>query len=212
MPMDNYTDFVSYIVSQSHRTDIASMIDDFIRTAEMYINSDVMTNKLGIEMPLTATVSSRDVALPSDFNCNIALYYENVQPREELVYMPPEQLQLDVYAGIPRRYTIKSGVIQLNAIADQPYSLTLFYNAKVALSPSSPTNYILTKYPNIYRAAVLREVAIYTRDQEDYALFDGLYREAVLKANVQEQSLENNATKHVDNELIMRPLFNILEG
>lgn len=186
MAFANYTDFKAYIITFSHRDDLDSLIDDFIKMAEVRINADMKMLSLEQETTLTATSGSREITLPSDFNEQIALYLENIQPRQEVMYESSASLPYNIFTGYPVRYTIRSGKIILDRLADSAYTFTLHYRPTVALNSTDTTNAILTNYPDIYRAAVLREVSAYARDIEGIRLWDSAYADALASAQQQE--------------------------
>jgi len=73
----------------------------------------------------------------------------------------------DGATGQPQYYQIEGGNLVLSPAPDSDYSVKMVYHAKIpALSGSNPTNWLLTKYPDLYLYGSLVEAVIYTNDVE----------------------------------------------
>ncbi|MEY9782273.1 phage adaptor protein [Sinorhizobium fredii] len=66
-------------------------------------------------------------------------------------------------SGIPTGYAIVGSTIKARPKSSE--SLTLTYYAKIpGLTPAAPTNWLLTKAPDVYLFALVNEIAIWAKD------------------------------------------------
>jgi hypothetical protein len=215
MALANYTDLQASVASWLHRTDLTTQIVDFIKLAESKINRLVSVKSGEVEASLTMTPGSRFIALPSDFSTIIDLWIETYQPRMELIYKVPSELPVNTASNsMPRYYTIDNSNIGFEIPADAAYAVTLRYAKDFQLSMGSPTNLLLTNYPDIYLYGALVESCGYTMDDSNLSKWQALFDRAVMEVNNNEG--RNKAMSTLATELTTsafgRPRFNINRG
>lgn len=214
MALSNYSELQTAIASWLHRTDLASTIPDFIRMAEVRINKTLATRGTEVETALTATTGSAYVDLPSDFNSPIALWLESFVPRRKLVFVSQENLDYYPVQVYPTYWTIKGSKIQFDRLAGGDYPLTFRYNQNIQLSGTSPTNYVLTNYPDIYLFGALIESTAFINDDARLALWQERFDTAMQNAQQSENNSKNGAILMTEPSAMAkrRQGFNIFQG
>jgi len=177
MALSNYTELQASIANWAHRSDLGSIIPDFVALAEARISRDLRLRKQIVTSSLTCTGGVQSVALPSDW-----LEYENVSvntnPTRQLVYVSVEQLDSTYSSqvtGIPAVYTIEGDSTLFGPIPDSNYSITAIYYARFPSVITNATNWLLTNHPNIYLHACLVEAYTYIQDMEKVQMFQERY-------------------------------------
>lgn len=186
MALSNYTDLQAAVASWLHRSDLASIIPDFIALAEKRINGDLDARLQDTVTTLTTVASTPTVALPTDA-INIRSLVVQSSPNEVLDYLTPDQFNTQ-YAWAttaqPRAFTIIGSLIYFGPTPDAAYSVKCFYKAQVPALASSGTNWLMTNYPNVYLTASLIEAAKYiSAPQDKIAELENNYAEAVKSVN-----------------------------
>lgn len=177
MALANYADLKSAVAKRVHRTDLASLMDDFVSLAEVRINSDITHPRQ--EAVVTGTMAT-SVALPSDAVSIRSLIWVSGTTRRTLQPLALEGYGAMNIAGSPEGYVIVSDTFR--AI---PYTSAgtyeLVYMKRWALGTTS-TNWLMTNHPDVYLYATLIEVAQHTRESDAVEAWVQLY--AAAKRNV----------------------------
>lgn len=162
MALATYADLKSEIGNwMNGRTDLATDADTFIDLAEGDFNRVFRVR----EMETYATLSpdaNGEASLPSDY-----LQWRTVtaqtSPRSELQFVPPSYLD-DQYpdraAGYPRFFTIYGSTMLVLPLTESDIRLD-YYETIPALSDAQTTNWLLTKYPNVYLYQCLKHAAVF---------------------------------------------------
>ena len=208
MAITNYTELQTAIASWHHR-DVAQ-IPDFISLAEVRINNLFESRLAEVDTTLTATISSRYIALPSGFKSAYALWLTTYDPRREIMYNLPEDLPVDSNSnGRPYFYTIDGSNLAFDRPADIAYTYVLRYKAKYNIAATS-ANDVLTSYPDVYLFASLVEACLFARD--DPTIFEQRFKSAVENAQLSESKNKRYATIRTDGALVGTRNQNILNG
>jgi hypothetical protein len=185
--LTTYSELKASVADFLNRTDLTSTIPDFIALAEADINSHFDLRTVESDQALTAVTNSRFIALPTGFrepqNLWINWSYGRGDP---LRFVAPELLVTSVTPGIPLLWCIDGTNIAFDRPAGSNYSLTLRMIGGVTLSDATPTNLVLTNYPNVYLYGALKEAAPYLRDAEGAGLWEAKYQDAIMKAKAKE--------------------------
>lgn len=196
MAISTYTELKAAIATWAHRSDLTSIIPDFVTLAESRINrltGPIMDREF--EVDLTATVGSREIAMPTGVKISNKLWLTTYLPRERLVYRNPEDLPEQIDSGPPSYWTVIGGdTIRLDSEADIAYTFKFFYRGKYTLSDSFPTNWLLTNFPDIYLYASLMELGVYIEDMEQVAVWKAAYDLAVAQLQIIESRTKANTT------------------
>jgi hypothetical protein len=179
----NYTTLKSSIESWSHRSDLTSVLDDFIALAEQRLDTDLQVREL--EATATGNLSGATLALPADFS-KFRRFTINTTTKYS-----PENIGADGLRsrysssnGLPKYFAIVGTNIEFDRTPDSTYSYTLDYWKEVpALTAIAPTNDILTEYPGVYLFACLMEAAAYTKSDSDMQRYEVKYQQYLGLAN-----------------------------
>lgn len=209
MAFTNYTELQDAITAElekSGNSKLVSAIPDLIKLAEMKLNRDVVHYLMSTTIVKEYTSASREVVLPSDMEELLSVAIKKGTD-DDLKY---ETLPFKIYetftryyrsdAGEPNYYTLRD-VMELNRTADQDYSLRLYYRVALDIATST-TNWLLTKYPDLYLYGSCLQAERFLRDDERLPIWVAFFTEAM-------ESVNNvGAASEDDAELSLRDLCN----
>lgn len=171
MAIGTYAELGTAVTNFSHRTDMATFIDDFIAlTEEMIYNGTGAIPPLRV-LAMEETVASGLPTLPSDFLEAIRLQITYGGQNSVLDFIPPSQFgKLTDVGGQPVYFTILDSQIQtMPSAAALTYQLD-YYKKFPTLDGTNTTNWILTNAPTVYLYGCLMHLARMARDAEGEAL------------------------------------------
>lgn len=161
------------LASWSNRDDLDGNLAEFIALAERRLNRRLRVGAMETTATLSATTET--VALPADFAGARALYIDG-NPDYVLKQMPLSALrELHPWTatGTPEAFAVHGSNIILGPAPSATTSLKLAYwQAITPLSASATTNWLLTAHPDLYIAASMVELLLYTQFTEDAAVWD----------------------------------------
>lgn len=175
MAITTYSELQTAIISWSHRSDLASIIPDFIVFAEAKFQRYLRTRQM--ETASTLTPASGIATLPTDF-LELRRIYINTSTPTELEYIPPEQfyLKFPVTAGGSKYFTIEGDSILL---ADRgSTTVKILYYAKIPDLATNSTNWLLTLAPDLYLYASMVELSDYIKNDSEVAKWNAKAQEA----------------------------------
>jgi len=178
----NYTELQSAIAAWMIRSDLTSVIPDFIALFEATANRRLRVRQQ--ETATSLTPSSGTATLPTDYLAWRRMTWNGATARE-LEYVHPTYLRAmypTAPSDIPRMWTVEGSSVLVRPVDDT--ALSFLYYAKVpALSGSATTNWLLTAHPDLYLFGSLVEAQAYVIDPEKAALWklrrDELFDEIV---------------------------------
>ena len=186
MALTSYTELKTSIANYLNRSDLNSIIPDFITLAESKMNRVLRLRVMQKRVSTTTATGDAFVDLPSDF-LEMIQFFVDSNPNVVLDYVNPTEIELDNLreaSGTPQQYSIIGNEIKLNPIPDSTYTLKLTYFGKVpTLSDSNTTNYILSNYPQVYLYGALLEAQPYILNDERITVWMSLYNEAIQLIN-----------------------------
>jgi len=193
MAYTNYSDLQASVANYLGRSDLTTVIPDFIRFAELRMARDLRTRQM-LKSATAPTVSGDGkVALPPDF-LEIRDLHVQGSPRFPITYMSPSSLTRDAYAdetGKPVNYTILASEFLLAPIPDTNYTLEILYYAKPpVLSGSQPSNVFLANYPDALLYASLLEAEPYLINDARTQTWATLYDRAIGNIQTADQNSE----------------------
>lgn len=197
MALSNYSELQAAIADWLNRTDLTNQIKDFIRLAEARFSREVRSHEQIVRK--TAQSTAQYIALPTDF-----AGAENIQiGTQKLVYLTPERA--DDYrnakiTGPVRYYTIIGKSIELLPTPTSDVTVELAYYAEIPpLSDTNPTNWLLTKHPDIYYYGALCHAAPFLNDDQRLVTLASLTTTAIAALND-----ESEANTHSGSTLVAR--------
>lgn len=169
MALTTYNELKTAIGDFLNRSDLTSVIPDFITLAESQFNRVLRTDD-SLERDAAFTVSASLTDLPTGFREMKRIRITSVSPTRTLEYLSPLALadkltdQADV-AGTPQYYTIIGGKIQVAAAPGQSYTAEIYFH-KSLTALSSAVNWLFQKHPDAYLYGSLVHSAPYLKDDE----------------------------------------------
>jgi len=170
----NYGELKTSIANHMHRTDLTSIIPDFVIFAETTIANDPNPSDPDVLCGIrtrdqndryTATINTEYVDTPTNM-LSIRDAQINTDPITPLTYLTPNEMTNKYRAsitGTPEHYTLHGDEFQFKPIPSGDMTLELSYYSKyTALSNDTDTNWLLTNHPMAYVYAALVAAASYT--------------------------------------------------
>jgi hypothetical protein len=182
MSLSTYADLKSAIATWVNRSDLTSVIPDFVVLTESDLRNDVRVQAM--EQFASGTLTGETLAHPSRFIFarrlvvgGVPFNYVSVERYQDLSYARAEDR---VFTSIGQNLYI------LNGQAGDDYSL-IYTQAFAALSADGDTNWLLTYAPDVYLFGACKHAATYLASQTDEVRFTSLYNAAVARVSRQEQ-------------------------
>lgn len=193
MPFDSYSSLKTTVANYLARSDLTSVIPDFIRLAEERLRREIRTRQMLVVATANTTGGDSTVGLPTDF-LEMRDIHLNTNPVATLRYKAPNsfyETSRSTESGRPVDYTILGSEMQLAPIPDTAYQLQMLYYGKPALlSDSNPSNVFLANYPDALLYASLGEAEPYLMNDARTQTWAALYDRAINAINTSDQSSE----------------------
>jgi len=175
----NYTDLKASVADFLNRSDLTSVIPDFITMAEADFNRTLRVREMSIRT--RAPIDSQYVKLPADFlgMRNIDLLTDPVTP------MTYKNLQnLDAHragdmTGKPIYYSIVQNNIEFAPAPDGDYTIEIVYYQKVPALADNSTSWLLSAHPDAYLYGTLQHSAPYLQHDERVGIWAGKYQQII---------------------------------
>jgi hypothetical protein len=199
LSLETYDDLKAAVARWLRRSDIASDIPDFISLAEADINANLRTRKMIVRR--TGVASAEYAALPPDFGGIISYRLTGVGSRtldEPLTSMSLGELQCEdrTLTGQPVGYVVIGDELRFYPIPDASYSSEMIgYKRVPALTSSSPTNWLLTRHPDVYLFGSLLQGVQFLKNDDRAQLFADRYNRALDNVGAQD-SLERGPSRN----------------
>lgn len=204
MAISNYSELKAAVADWMVRNDVTSSAGDFVALAEASINRTL--GPVNTDATLTGTEGSRRVDVSAlSIVQPIALHLVVYGDEEQVTLRPDGSFPyLDVSAQ-PSFAAFEGDFIDFNTLLDQPYSMRLTYQARLALSDAAPTNWLLTQHPDLYLAACIAWGGLYIEDDAKAAKWESIASRALREvANVESRKRRGKLVTEVA-ELVPSP-------
>ena len=181
MAITNYSELKTAISSWLDRSDLDSVIPDFIALAEARHRRDFKLRRMETRVTANTIADTEYYTLPDNFIAmrNIQL---NTDPKTALEYLTPEQMDrvnAGSSTGKPKAYSIIGNNFQLRPIPDSVYEIEmLYFKYFTPLSDSNTTNDMLTYHPDAYLYGALVEAEPYLQNDKRIQVWSGYYDRA----------------------------------
>lgn len=197
MALANYTDLKSTIASYLARSDLTSIIPNFIQLAEIRLRRDIRISEMLTNTALTP--SSGVVTLPTDFLEMRSIYF-NSNPLTTLEYQTPDLFSRNGWnstSGTSVYFTIIGNELHFSPDPDSTDTVQILYYAKPAyLSDTNLTNAWTDNCMDAILYASLAEGSFYLMDNESAQRWAALYDRGISAI-----TLSNNGKKYPNIEL-----------
>jgi hypothetical protein len=171
--ISDYSTLQSAVASWLHRADLAQRIPDFISLAGTRIAVDLrLSNQQKV---VSGSSAAGVIALPDDFRQAQALMVPWGNTERELPLRPPAAVPA-VQGASTAGYVVGNTIV-VNG-EDVTYRL-VYFSGVPALSDASPTNWVISTYPNVYLYASLLEAMPYLRDDARINVWGAGYQNAI---------------------------------
>ena len=179
MALSNYTELQASVADFLNRSDLTSVIPDFVTMAEADLNRTLRVREMSVRTQ--APINSQYVKLPDNFlgMRNIDLLTDPVTP------MTYKNLQnLDIHragdaTGKPIYYSIIQNNIEFAPAPDGDYTIEIVYYQKVPPLSANTTNWLLDAHPDAYLYGTLQHSAPYLQSDERVGIWAGKYQQII---------------------------------
>lgn len=184
MALDNYANLRQAIKKWTARDDADDITADCIMEAEQeifYGQSPLRTH----EMITTASITTALKVIPYPANMLSIISVEILIDGTyfKLKALPEGLSPSSDDTGTPGYYTMRSG-IELDITPDKSYTFKIVHYARPnPLSDDNPTNFVLTKYPLIYKFGAMASVYMFAREEELANIYALRMRNVIALAN-----------------------------
>jgi hypothetical protein len=188
MALTNYTTFVATVESYLARTDLTSVIPDFVQMAQLRMSRDLRTER----MLKVATTSPTDnkVAFPSDFLELREMHFQG-NPPILLEFQTPDLFFRNgqtTLSGRSHYFTMLGTEFQFAPSQDSSYTIQILYYAQPTfISSTTSSNLYLAYYPDALLYATLAEAEPYLYNDPRVTTWSSLYDRAI--ANIKQSDL-----------------------
>ena len=182
MALTTYTELKTSIGDWLNRSDLTSVIPDFISLAEAQVERTLRTRQMIVRA--NASFDAEYGAVPSDFLETKSLKLTSTNPQTPLEFLSIDALDNKAAeytgSGKPRFFGVVGGQFRIVPTPDATYTTELTYYAKLTkLSSSVASNWLLTSNPDIYLYGSLLQAAPYLQDDARIQTWATLYERAL---------------------------------
>lgn len=194
MAITNYSELQTAVSNWLARSSLTTaQVSEFISLAESLFKrqplprtSPNMGGVRGAKTQVSGTLTSgtNSLTLPADF-AELDSFSLTSDPVTVLRFVSPEQVRQYRRAatGKPTYFSIGS-TIEFDVTPDSDYAYQITYWPSIpALSNTNTTNWLLTKYPDVYLAASMMWANRYLMESEEFSAWASQYKEAAAMAS-----------------------------
>lgn len=177
MALSTFTELKTSLGNWLHRTDLTSVIPDFITLCEADYNRRLRV--AAMEVRSSATFDEAYEDLPADFLAMREIKV-NSDPVISLKYLTPQQMS-ELYASgslTTKHYTMIDSKIRLNSVPSGEVEM-VYYARTTALSDEEPSNWVLEKHPDVYLYGSLCAAEPYLKNDKRIVVWKSLYEQAL---------------------------------
>lgn len=176
MALASYSELVTEVENYLNRTDYTPRIPTFIALTEARLNR--LLEDPDMEVRATATGTGQYTALPNDFKRMIGVTTGNLYSLEQVSIAQITSLD-QTLTGIPRKFAIEGGAITFAPINNAAPIAMIYVRRIPGLSVANPTNWLLTRSPDIYLFGVLLQAHMFGWDDERVTGIKAMFDEAI---------------------------------
>jgi hypothetical protein len=188
MAFTNYNSFVTTVESYLARTDLTTVIPDFIQMAQLRMTRDLRTERM--LKVATTTPTDNKVAFPTDFLELREMHFQG-NPPIILEYQSPDLFFRNGQTSLSGRshyFTMLGTEFQFAPSQDTDYTIQILYYAQPTfISSTTSSNLYLAYYPDALLYATLAEAEPYLMNDPRVATWSALYDRAI--ANIKTSDL-----------------------
>lgn len=185
MALTNYSELVAAINGWLNRDDMTGIAPDLIALAEAEFNRLLRCPEM--EIRSTATMTGEAIATPADFIGLRSMSSDNakfdVLSPDDLFAIP------DSYNGFPHYVAVIDGQFFFRPVPTGGDVSIVYYQKIPALTASNSTNWLMTKYPDLYLFGALVQAEFYNWNDDRLPLIKARLEEILsqIKASVNKE-------------------------
>jgi len=206
----NYTELKADVATWLARSDLTSVIPNFITMGEAYLNRNLRLLQMENESSVALSSGAETASFPTGWIENLSLRYSDNSVRLEQISTAKMADRKSSGTGQPRDFIVTS-TYEFERPADQAYTLKARYFKKFDIGTDA-TNWLLTTAPDVYTFATMVEAGVYTRNPEMIAIWAPKREEGVKWLNSVDSRSRRNVKATVDPSLTSLTGFNINRG
>lgn len=185
----DYSTLKTSIANFLHRSDLTSLIPEFIADGENRIYNELRIRAM--EAAFSTATSGGTVALPTGFLEWIFLYVDD-SSEQKLTRKDAEWIYTKyptrTGGGRPVFFAREGDNLIFGPYPDADYTITgRYYKKLTALSDSNTTNWFITDAPALLRYAALCEAAPYIGDDARVGIWEGKFNQELARIKRTEQ-------------------------
>ena len=188
MAFTNYNSFVTTVENYLARTDLTSVIPDFVQMAQLRMSRDLRTEAM--LKVATTTPTDNKVAFPTDFLELREMHFQG-NPPIILEFQSPDLFFRNGQTSLSGRshyFTMLGTEFQFAPSQDSSYTIQILYYAQPTfISTTTSSNLYLAYYPDALLYATLAEAEPYLLNDARIATWSALYDRAI--ANIKTSDL-----------------------
>jgi len=181
MALTTYTELKASLADWLNRSDLTSVIPDFISLAEAQMERQLRTRQMIVRATASFAAAAEYGTVPDDF-LEVKSIKLDTNPVTSLTFQTIDsldQLSNTTYlsSGKPLYFSVVGNQFRLLPIPDGAYTAELVYYSKLTkLSASVATNWLLTQAPDVYLYGSLLQAAPYLQDDARIQVWSSLYQ------------------------------------
>lgn len=187
MAFTSYTTLVSTVENYLARTDLGTVIPDFIELAQERLSRDLRVQEMLKVATASTTSGDKNIAFPADF-LELREIHIDGTPMVNLEYQTPDQFFRNGKAhqsGQPECFTMIGAEFQFAPVPDGTQTVQILYYAKPTfISTTNASNDFLAYFPDALLYATLAEAEPYLMNDDRIAVWASMYDRAI--ANIKE--------------------------
>jgi len=194
MALTAYSGLIETVADWLNRGDLTAAIPTFITLAEAEMNRKLRVQDMVARC--TATFDDQFTTVPSDFAGVKNIQVNGIPGKDgQLKSKSPAQLddlrqRLYTLPGTPRVYAVIGRSIEVAPTPATACTVEMAYYQRIpALSEASPTNWLLTKHPDLYLYGTLAQSAPYLHDDERAQIWVGAFDRALDSINADDRKV-----------------------
>lgn len=180
MSITNYSELQTAVGKWLQRSDLTSMIPDFIKLAEANFNRSLRLGGQLVREDLTVSARWTDLSGLTYTCLDIRTVKITAGGKSfSLQFMAPETSHTYYTAGTPKFYTRVGDELGVFPSPDGSYTLEVEYWRDIPDLATNSTNFLLTKAPDLYLYRSVLEGAQYLHNVELVARIDPMVQRAM---------------------------------
>lgn len=179
--ISDYGTLQTAVAARAVRTDLTTLIPDFIRRAHDHIVGEVV-------LAADLTLSSNTVPVPTGFREAVSLWLVNRPWLQVLESSDPQMsYATGTGSGVPSLFRVSGSNLILYPSPEPTYPAKLVYRLVTDFfADDDATNAILTKYPFVYLYGSMAECMRQIRDAAEADRYELLFRSEIERINAVE--------------------------